>query len=129
MRRSVAIAVLVGVDSGGASCCGYAWTSDSDRDGDGDDDGDVFGSAVGLPTPSVSINTPEWNQAHRAHQQTKDGVTSPTHLRTPTYARCFKNEREHKTIHKNRVRQSSAPPFVIIQLKTKPPHWTRISAC
>ena len=54
MRKSVVIAVLMGVDNGGASCCGYAWTSDSDRGGDGDDDGDVFCSAVGLPTPSVT---------------------------------------------------------------------------
>ena len=72
----------MGVDNGGVSCCGYEWTSDSDRDGDGDEDGDVFCSAVGLPTPSVTegadptqmaSNMPEWNQAHRAHQQTKDG--------------------------------------------------------
>ena len=33
--------------------CGV-WTSDSDRDGDGDDNGDVFCSAVGLPTLSVT---------------------------------------------------------------------------
>ena len=45
MRKSVVVAVLVGVDNGGASCCGYARTSDSDGDGDGDDDGDVFCSA------------------------------------------------------------------------------------
>ena len=83
MRKSVVIAVLVGVDNGGASCCGYAWTSDSDRDGDGDDDGDVFFALRSDCPPlrsqkwadptQMASNMPEWNQAHRARQQTKDG--------------------------------------------------------
>ena len=51
------------------------------------------------PTQKAS-NMPEWNQAHRAHQQTKHGVESPTQLRTAWCTRCFKNEREQKTIHK-----------------------------
>ena len=52
----------------------------SDFNSDGD--GDVFPSAVGLPTPSITeggrshsdgISMPEWNQAHRAHEQTRRG--------------------------------------------------------
>ena len=82
-----------------------AWTSDSDRD----DDGDVFGSAVGLPTPvteggrSHSDGIKTCQSGTRRTERTnkpRTVVASPTQLRTPWCARCFKNEREQNTIHK-----------------------------
>ena len=118
------LAVLVGVDHGGASCCGYAWTCDSDRDGDGDDDGDVFALRSDCPplqpqkggrSHSDGTNMPEWNQAHRAHQQIKDGGSISQLTCALRRAHDFSNKIASKT---QSTKQSSpikrAPPLVII---------------
>ena len=120
MRKSVVIAVLVGVDNGGASCCGYAWTSDSDRDGNGD----VVDSAVGLPKTSVTKGDRSHSDGIK-HARVEPGAPSaPTKPRTGdsisnSIAHCvvctmFQKCARAKHNPQNRVCRSNAPPLVLI---------------
>ena len=122
------LAVLVGVDYGGASCCGYAWTCDFDRDGDGDDDGDVFAlrwdcpplrSQKGADPTQMASNMPQWNQAHRAHHQRKHGciiANSLVHCEVRTI--FHKKERERNMNQKTELPMQRAPPFPKIILRS-----------
>ena len=119
------IEVPVGVDNGGASCCGYAWTSDSDRDGDGDGFllcgriAHSFGHRRG-PIPL------RWDQTcqggtRRTERTTKQctGVSSPTHMRTVN-AHDFsqKNGRERSKNQKIELPIKRAPPLPKIILRS-----------
>ena len=99
----------MGVDSGGASCCGCAWTSDSDRDGDGDDDGVVFLLCGRIAHPFGHRRGPipfRWHQTcqsgtRRTERTNKPrtGVSSATLLRTSKCARFFHNKERERNIN------------------------------
>ena len=102
--------------------CGV-WTSDSDRDGDGDDNGDVFCSAVGLPTLSVTEGGGRSHSGGFKHARVEPGAPSaPTNQGRGQHRKCGqffrKNERERNPIHKTVLPIKRAPPFPKIILRS-----------
>ena len=104
-----------------------------------DGDGDVFTlrsdcpplrSQKGAHLTQMASFMPEWNQAHRAHQQAKDGGSISNSLAHCDVRTIFSNKIASKTQStKLSLPIKSAPPLVLILLKTTPSDWTRISAC
>ena len=104
-----------------------------------DGDGDVFTlrsdcpplrSQKGAHPTQMASNMPEWNQAHRAHQQAKDGGSIFQLTCALRRAHDFSNKIGSKTQStKQSLPIKSAPPLVLILLKTTPSDETRISAC